>query len=243
MTPTFIVPDWPAPPRVRAFVTTRHGGVSGGECSSLNLALHVGDEVAAVTANRRRLAAALPGEPVWLSQVHGTAVVEADRACEGSIADASMTRVPNTVCAVMTADCLPVLLCDEAGSVVAAVHAGWRGLAAGVIEAALDAMACPGARVLAYLGPAIGAASFEVGDEVRAAFVASDPAAAVAFAFRSQGKWLADLYELARMRLSARGVSGVFGGGFDTFADSQRFFSYRRSPRSGRMASLIWLEP
>jgi polyphenol oxidase len=241
VTPVFLVPDWPAPARVRALVTTRLGGVSEGDCSSLNLALHVGDEVPAVIENRRRLAAVLPGEPVWLNQVHGTGVVEADRAPQGAVADASLTRIPNTVCAVMTADCLPILLCDDAASVVAAVHAGWRGLAAGVIEAALDAMACSPGRVLAYLGPAIGPASFEMGDEVRAAFVERNPEAAAAFAFHSQGKWLADLYRLARIRLSAKGVSAVFGGGFDTFSDTQRFFSYRRSPRAGRMASLIWL--
>jgi polyphenol oxidase len=242
VTPEFIVPEWPAPTRVRALVTTRQGGVSSGECSSLNLGLHVGDEIAAVIENRRRLSAALPGEPLWLNQVHGAGVVQADLAVQGAAADASLTRVPNTVCAVMTADCLPVLLCDETASVVAAVHAGWRGLAAGVIENTLDAMACPAARLLAYLGPAIGAASFEVGDEVRAAFVDRDPEAAAAFAARSPGKWLSDLYGLARMRLVAQGVSRIFGGGFDTFADPQRFFSYRRSPQSGRMASLIWLD-
>lgn len=243
MTPDFLRPDWPAPERVRALITTRHGGASVGECASLNLAQHVGDDPAAVAENRRRLAAWLPGEPLWLNQVHGTGIVEADRAPQGATADASMTRQPGTVCAVMTADCLPILLCDEAASVVAVAHAGWRGLAAGVIEAVLYAMACPAGQVLAYLGPAIGPASFEVGDDVRTVFLARDGHAASAFVPHGEGKWLADLYALARSRLSRLGVSRVFGGGFDTFADQERFFSYRRSPCSGRMASLLWLEP
>jgi polyphenol oxidase len=242
VTPDFLVPDWPAPARVHALVTTRHGGVSQGECSGLNLALHVGDDAAAVAENRRRLSALLPAEPVWLNQVHGVAIVEADRAPQGVTADASITRARGTICTVMTADCLPVLLCDDSASVVAAAHAGWRGLAAGVIESTLEAMACPADRVLAYLGPAIGPASFEVGADVRTVFVGRDPTAASAFAVRSEGKWLADIYQLARMRLLAKGVNQIFGGGFDTFLDSPRFFSHRRSPRAGRMASLIWLE-
>jgi YfiH family protein len=224
-------------------VTTRQGGVSQGERASLNLAEHVGDDASAVAENRKRLRRHLPSEPVWLSQVHGVAVADADRTTAGARADAAVARAPGTVCAVMTADCLPVMLCDCAASVVGAAHAGWRGLAAGVIEATVQAMACPAGDLLAYLGPAIGPDSFEVGDEVRDAFVVWDQSAEQAFVAKSAGKWLADLYELARLRLAAQGVTQVFGGGFDTFADTQRFFSYRRSARAGRLASLIWLAP
>lgn len=239
----WIVPDWPVPSRVRSLVTTRRGGVSQGERASLNLAEHVGDDASAVAENRKRLRRHLPSEPVWLSQVHGIAVANADRVATGASADAAVARAPGTVCAVMTADCLPVMLCDSAASVVGAAHAGWRGLAAGVIEATVQAMACPASDLLAYLGPAIGPDSFEVGDEVRDAFVTWQASAAQAFVAKSGGKWFADLYELARLRLAALGVTQVFGGGFDTYADTQRFFSYRRSTQTGRLASLIWLAP
>lgn len=238
-----IVPDWPAPSRVRCLVTTRLGGVSQGERASLNLAEHVGDDVSAVAENRKRLRHHLPSEPVWLSQVHGIAVADADQTRAGVCADAAVAREAGTVCAVTTADCLPVMLCDSGASVVGAAHAGWRGLAAGVIEATVQAMACPASDLLAYLGPAIGPDSFEVGDEVRDVFVAWDQGAEQAFVAKSAGKWLADLYELARLRLAAQGVTQVFGGGFDTYVDTQRFFSYRRSAQAGRLASLIWLAP
>jgi YfiH family protein len=239
----WIVPDWPAPSRVRSLVTTRRGGVSQGELASLNLAEHVGDDASAVAENRKRLRRHLPSEPVWLSQVHGVVVADADRIRAGAIADAAVARAAGTVCTIMTADCLPVMLCDSAASVVGAAHAGWRGLAAGVIEATVHAMACPAIDLLAYLGPAIGPDSFEVGDEVRDAFVTWQASAAQAFVAKSAGKWLADLYELARLRLAAQGVTQVFGGGFDTYVDTQRFFSYRRSAQAGRLASLIWLAP
>jgi len=239
----WIVPDWPAPRRVRALITTRHGGVSQGERASLNLAGHVGDDTSAVAENRKRLRRHLPSEPVWLNQVHGIAVADADRSAAGASADASVARAAGSVCAVMSADCLPVALCDAGASVVGAAHAGWRGLAGGVIEATVQAMACPAGELLAYLGPAIGSSSFEVGDEVRAAFVAWDESATQAFVAKAGGKWLADLYELARLRLAAQGVMQVFGGGFDTYADSRRFFSYRRSAQAGRQATLIWLDP
>lgn len=237
----WIRPDWPAPARVAALVTTRAGGASEGAYAGLNLGTHVGDDAQRVAENRRRLAALLPAEPVWLDQVHGVRVVRADQAAPGCSADAAYTESRGTVCAVLTADCLPVLLCDAAGSVVACAHAGWRGLCEGVIEASVAAMGRPGAQLLAYLGPAIGPASFEVGEEVRAAFVARDSSAALAFAPGRPGKWWCDLYALARQRLAHCGVGAVWGGGFDTFAEATRFYSYRRDGRTGRMAALVWL--
>lgn len=238
-----IVPAWPAPPTVRALITTRAGGVSTGPYASMNPADHVGDAPEAVAVNRRLLRSLLPEEPHWLKQVHGTAVAEADAPrARSPEADACVSRVPNQVCVVLTADCLPVLLCDDAGTVVGAAHAGWRGLHAGVIEAAVARMRVPGERLLAYLGPAIGPKAFEVGPEVRAAFMTVDTGAAAAFApGATPEKWLADIYLLARQRLARLGVSRVFGGGDCTFSDSARFFSYRRDGASGRMASLIWI--
>lgn len=238
----WIVPDWPAPASVRALVTTRTGGVSAGAYASLNLATHVGDDPAAVAENRRRLRAHLPAEPLWLSQVHGTNVARAEDAVEGVAADAAFTRRAGRVCAVLTADCLPVLLCNDAGTVVGAAHAGWRGLAGGVVEAAVRETNEPPARLLAWLGPAIGPQAFEVGAEVRAAFLAHSPEAAAAFAAMENGKWLADLYRLAEQRLHALGVSRVYGGGRCTFLEADCFYSYRREKTTGRMASLIWLE-
>ncbi len=237
-----IVPDWPAPASVRAFVTTRTGGVSAGPYASLNLATHVGDDPVAVTENRRRLRAHLPAEPLWLTQVHGVTVVRADDAVEGAEADAAFTRRAGAVCAVLTADCLPLLLCNDIGTVVAAAHAGWRGLAGGVIEAAVRATNEPPARLLVWLGPAIGPQAFEVDAEVRAAFLAHAPDAAAAFVEKENGKWLADLYRLAELRLNALGVSRVHGGGRCTFLEADSFYSYRREKATGRMASLIWLE-
>jgi hypothetical protein len=259
-----IVPDWPAPPNVRALVTTRAGGVSLPPWDSLNLGDHVGDDPAAVAENRGRLRPHLPAAPVWLRQVHGTACVDAARVDAGAEADAAFTRTPGAVCAVLTADCLPVLLCDAAGSAVAAAHAGWRGLAAGVIESAVAAMGLPGESLLAWLGPAIGPQHFEVGDEVRATFMAHDPAAAPAFVPGAPGKWFCDIYLLARQRLGALGVRRIAGadnapalagssllaqpdsldaGGrhFCTVRERERFYSYRRDGVTGRMASLIWL--
>lgn len=239
-----LVPDWPAPAKVRALVTTRIGGVSASPWDSLNLGDHVGDAPAAVAENRRRLRALLPAEPVWLRQVHGTLCIDAAQASAGAEADAALARAPGVVCAVLTADCLPVLLCDDAGSVVAAAHAGWRGLAAGVIEATVQAMGLPGERLVAWLGPAIGPENFEVGDEVRAAFVAHDPAAAQAFVpgrTDRPGKWYCDIYRLARQRLAALGVRRVTSADFCTVAERERFYSYRRDGVTGRMASLVWL--
>ena len=241
-----IVPDWPAPPNVRALLTTRQGGVSLAPYASLNLGDHVGDDRCAVAANRALLRESLAGggDPLWLEQVHGTRVIDA-AACSSEDrpvqADASFSRAPGVVCTVMTADCLPVLFCADDGSVVAAAHAGWRGLLAGVLEETIAALAVPASTVLAYLGPAIGPQAFEVGDEVRSAFVAADLAMAAAFVPARPGKWRADLYLLARLRLAAQGVVRVYGGDFCTYSDAERFYSYRRDGQTGRMASMIWL--
>lgn len=236
-------PDWPAPPAVRACTTTRRGGVSHGPWESLNLGDHVDDDPAAVAANRARLAAALglPNEPRWLSQVHGTRVRMPDDA--DVCADACIEDRPGQVCVVMTADCLPVLLCNRAGTRVAAAHAGWRGLLAGVLEHTLARFDGRPQDILAWLGPAIGPRAFEVGDEVRDAFVADDPRAAASFVAHGSGHWFADLYGLARLRLARSGVTAVSGGDHCTFSDPRRFFSYRRDGITGRMASLIWLQP
>jgi hypothetical protein len=239
--PGWIVPDWPAAKRVRSLVTTRAGGSSSGPFATLNLSLRVGDDPARVTRNRAVLRACLPGDPAWIRQVHGTTVVDPERATPETEADAAVTRRAGAVCAVMTADCLPVLLSDRAGSVVGIAHAGWRGLAAGVLEAAVRATAAPPADLIAYIGPGIGAGRYEVGDDVRRAFVATDPAAARAFAPIRDGKYLADLFALARARLAGAGVAAVYGGGFCTASD-ERFFSFRRDRTTGRMASLVWLE-
>ncbi|MEE4143337.1 MAG: peptidoglycan editing factor PgeF [Halieaceae bacterium] len=245
-----IRPDWPAPANVIALTTLRRGGESLPPFSSFNLAAHVGDDDAAVQANRVKLARLLPaGSRVqWLTQVHGTDVANAAAACEGVVADASWSRSPGCACAVLTADCLPVLFCSRAGDAVAAAHAGWRGLLGGVLEHTVLAMGLEPGQIMAWLGPAIGPAAFEVGPEVRAAFLGAAPprqqantdACFVASAARPD-HYLADLYALARLRLADLGLGGVFGGGFCTFSDDDRFFSYRRDGRTGRMASLILL--
>jgi hypothetical protein len=190
---------------------------------------------------RLRLRALLPAEPLWLRQVHGTDVVDAASASAGTAADASYTRGKNTICTVMVADCMPVLLADERGEVVSSAHAGWRGLCAGVIEAAVAAMGVPAPRVLAWLGPAIGPGDYEVGEEVRAAFVDRDARARAAFQATRPGHWRLDLYAVAKQRLAAQGVTRVFGGGFSTASDPARFFSYRRDKTSERMAAAIWI--
>ncbi len=242
MSDAWIVPDWPTPARVRALSTTRAGGVSAAPYASLNLGTHVGDDPACVAANRARVRSLLPAEPCWLNQVHGTAVVDAATAAGVPAADAAVSRTPGAVCVVMTADCLPVLLCDRAGTVVGAAHAGWRGLHGGVIEACVAAMRVAPSEIMAWLGPAIGPQAFEVGDEVRAAFVAADPGADAAFRPAGvPGKWLADIYLLARRRLAALGVTAIHGGEGCTVAEPARFFSFRRDGATGRMASLIWL--
>ncbi len=237
-----LIPDWPAPANVHALVTTRLGGVSQPPFNSLNLGTHVGDSPADVTENRRRLRSLLPAEPCWLNQVHGTDVVCADNRVETpQDADASFARQPGAVCVVMTADCLPVLLCDQAGTVVAAAHAGWRGLLNGVIESTVKSMGVPPSQLMAWLGPAIGPDAFEVGPEVYAAFVEQNFAADTAFEEIPDNKYLADIYKLARQRLAKLGVQQVYGGDFCTVVERERFFSYRRNGRTGRMASVVWI--
>ncbi len=240
----FLYPDWPAAAHVHAVCTTRTGGVSRAPYDSLNLGDHVGDAAAAVAENRMRLRNVLnlPNEPCWLQQVHGTDAVDAAAQTQSCQADAAYTDQRGVVCAVLTADCLPLLLCDRAGTRVAAVHAGWRGLAKGVIERTVEGFPVPGNELLVWLGPAIGPQAFEVGDEVRAEFTAHDAAAVAAFQPARAGHWYADLYILARQRLATRGVSAVYGGDCCTYTDATRFYSYRRDGRTGRMASLIWLE-
>ncbi|MHB1245217.1 MAG: peptidoglycan editing factor PgeF [Sulfuriferula sp.] len=242
MNPDWITPDWPAPARVKALVTTRTGGTSAAPYAGLNLGDHVGDDPANVAQNRTILRAALPSEPVWLQQVHGIRVLNADGDIASTEADASVTRRAERVCVVLTADCLPVLFCDVEGNVVAAAHAGWRGLLGGMLEATVAAIHVPGADVMAWLGPAIGAQAFEVGDEVRDAFIAEHPAASAAFVAHRSGKWLADIYALARMRLQRIGVTRIYGGDACTYTESARFYSYRRDGVTGRMVSLIWLQ-
>lgn len=242
----WIAADWPVPPGVRAGTTTRVGGVSAGRWASLNLGDRAGDDPAAVAENRRRLARdlALPAEPAWLQQVHGPGVVDAAACAPMPEADAAMAQEAGAVCAVLTADCLPVLLCDREGGAVAAAHAGWRGLAGGVLSTAVRAMGRPADELLAWLGPAIGPAAFEVGAEVRAAFVERNPDHATAFAPGAEaGKYLADIYAAARIELAALGVSAVHGGGRCTVSEPETFYSYRRDGVCGRMASLIWLQP
>ena len=241
--PGLLRPDWDLPLGVGALLTTRAGGQSVGPFASFNLGGHVGDDPLAVAANRARLRGFVPADPLWLSQVHGAAVANADVSEGVPEADAVLARSSRRVCAVLTADCLPALLCDDDASVVAAAHAGWRGLAAGVLENTVREMGVPPHRLRAWLGPAIGPAAFEVGDEVRAAFVAYDPEAATAFVARPvAGKWLADLFVLARRRLVAAGVTRVSGGGVCTVSAPQRFYSYRRDGVTGRFASMVWLE-
>lgn len=237
-----LIPDWPAPQHVKALQTTRLGGVSVAPYASLNLGSHVGDTPLAVAHNRMLLAPLLPSEPVWLEQVHGSNVVDAAHADCRPRADACISSRAGAVCVVMTADCLPLLLCNNAGTVVSAVHAGWRGLCDGVIENAVHAMRVPPSSLMAWLGPAIGQAAFEVGDEVRTAFIAQHADASAAFMPGVTGKWQADIYMLARQRLQALGVTRTYGGDLCTHSDRIRFYSHRRDGVSGRMGTFIWME-
>jgi polyphenol oxidase len=239
----WIVPQWPAPPSVRALITARAGGSSTGPYASFNLGWGTGDDPLAVRTNRARLSALLPQEPRWLKQVHGATVVAADPLTGPVAADASIARNPGTVCAVLVADCLPVLFTDREGTRVAAAHAGWRGLALGVLEntvAAMTADGLPPDEVLAYLGPAIGPAAFEVGEDVREAFRRRDAADLAAFTPLHQGKWHADLPGLARRALARAGVTRVYGEALCTVSDRERFFSYRRDGTTGRMGAFVW---
>lgn len=237
----WLIPDWPAPATVKSLITTRTGGVSVAPFDSFNLGDHVDDQPESVAANRLHLTSYLHVQPAWLRQVHGVTVVEADPAVVVD-ADASWTATPGIACTIMTADCLPALFCDRAGTRVAAAHAGWRGLASGVLEAAADSLQVEAGEIMVWLGPAIGQPSFEVGGEVFETFVSQHPQTAEAFIPSvNAGRFMADIYALARLRLAAHGVKAVYGGGLDTFNDP-RFYSYRRAPRTGRFASLIWLE-
>jgi YfiH family protein len=240
----YIIPDWPCAPRVKSAITTRHGGVSRGNYAGFNLADHVGDDPRAVGENRETLRTdlGLPQEPCWLQQVHGARIVNAASPPQDLESDGSFAMEPGVVCAVMTADCLPILLTDKQGTRVAALHAGWRGLAAGIIEQGVDALDTSPEHLLAYLGPAIGPEAFEVGTEVRETFCDHDPNAANAFRAADPGKWMADIYRLAHQRLNARGLKHVYGGGRCTFSEEEDFFSYRRDDTCGRMASLIWIQ-
>jgi len=240
----WIRPHWPAPPQVKAVLTTRFGGVSEAPYDTFNLATHVGDDRDAVVQNRLRLVErlALPSEPLWMTQVHGCAVADPAQDSSGCRADAAQTETPGRVCVVLTADCLPLLLCNRGGTRVATVHAGWRGLAAGVIEAAVACFSDPPETLVAWMGPAIGPSAFEVGRDVRDAFVRPDPGSASAF-LPAGKRWLADIYRLARRRLARLGIGFIAGGNYCTVTDPRRFFSYRRDAVTGRMATLIWIDP
>lgn len=239
----WLAPDWPVPASVRACTTTRRGGVSTGPCATLNLASHVGDREEHVVENRRRLRAALalPAEPLWLDQIHGTSVAHHARGTESAPADAAVAFERGRVCAVLTADCLPVVIVDHDATCIAVSHAGWRGLAAGVLEATIAALGVPGSQLLAWLGPAISQPEFEVGAEVRAAFHARTADFDACFAANARGRWQADLYGLARITLARAGVESVHGGGRCTVCEPGLFYSYRREGRTGRMATLAWL--
>jgi len=235
-----VFPDWPAPANVKAIQTTRRGGFGVAPYDSLNLGSHVQDNPVTVAQNRQLLSQYLPSEPVWLNQVHGVEVVDVAQCACVPDADAAFTHQKEVVCVTMTADCLPILLCDKQGTVVAAVHAGWRSLCDGVIEAAVEKMQVPPVDLMAWLGPAIGPQAFEVGDEVKAAFVAKDAQSGVTFTPKGD-KWLGDLYLIAKQRLANVGVHAVYGGKECTYSQPEKYFSFRRDGATGRMASLIWL--
>ena len=241
-----IIPNWPAPKNVYALQTTRDGGASHAPFNSLNFGSHVNDNPQHVAQNRQLLNQFLPNEPVWLNQIHGINVVDAaDTDCLPD-ADASYTSRKNVVCVTMTADCLPILLCDQAGTAVASIHAGWRSLCDGVIETTVKQMPVESNQLMAWLGPAIGPNAFEVGTEVRTQFIAKDAQAELAFKKhgenQEQDKWLADIYKIATQRLNNLGITQIYGGGECTYTDKEKFFSFRRDGQTGRMATLIWLE-
>ncbi|HEY0287045.1 MAG TPA: peptidoglycan editing factor PgeF [Pseudomonas sp.] len=237
----WLIPDWPAPVGIKSCVTTRAGGESGAPFDGFNLGDHVDDDPQAVASNRLALTSRLNIQPAWLRQVHGINVVEATPAQVMS-ADASWTTTPGAACTIMTADCLPVLFCNRSGTQVAAAHAGWRGLAAGVLEATTDSFSDKPSEIMVWLGPAIGPEAFEVGPEVREAFISTHSETSEAFVpSANDGRFMADIYQLARLRLAAYGVTAAYGGGLSTYND-ERFYSYRRSARTGRFASLVWIE-
>lgn len=243
MSRSWISADWPVNSRIVAGTTLREGGASSGTYRSFNLADHVGDDPAAVASNRRQLRdlCGFAAEPLWLSQVHGSVAVRNPAPGTLLTADAVYSNRPGDTCAVLTADCLPVLFASRDAEEIAAAHAGWRGLCAGILEATVAHFEAPGEQLLAWLGPAISRVAFEVGEEVRQAFLDVDPAAASCFEPNERGRWQADLYALARQRLDACGITAVYGGNFCTYGNSSRFFSYRRDGECGRMASFITL--
>ena len=242
--PGYLKAEWPAPAGVHALVTLRTGGYSTGAYAGFNLAMHTGDDPDTVRRNRELLQTyfQLPAEPVWLQQVHGNRLVEADPRAREAAADGSWSRTPGQVCAVMTADCLPVLVCNRDGTMVAAAHAGWRGLQAGIVTRTVRQLQADAADLMVWLGPAIGPQVFEVGADVVRAFSGTHQDNVKAFRQIDEHHWLCDMYALARIELANLGVASVFGGDYCTYSDEQRFYSYRRDNITGRMASLIWLE-
>lgn len=240
----FIIPDWPAPDNIRAFSSTRDGGFSQAPFDNLNLGDHVGDDSHLVTKNRLKLSQLIqtPEEPRWLKQVHGIHVLDSGDWQLGSEADAIFSQHVNHVCTIMTADCLPILLCNQQGDTVAAIHAGWRSLAAGIIEKTLARFHCKAETVIAWLGPAIGPSQFEVGHDVYDTFCQHSPSARQAFKASDSSHYLADIYQLATQRLNSHGVNAIYGGDLCTVSDEQQFFSYRRDGKTGRMATLIWIQ-
>ena len=242
----WIKPDWPAPDNVVCISTTRHGGFSQSKFSSFNLGMHVGDDAQQVGENRGVLISELqlPSEPCWLDQQHGKQIIKLTASNNRNVqADAAYTTAPGTVCVVLTADCLPVLFCNQQGSCVAVAHAGWRGLLNGVLEATLKALPVEAKQLICWLGPAIGPSKFEVGDELQQMFVTQDRRHHAAFQPGPEGRFLADIYQLARNILTGNGVEAIFGGNHCTYTEGQRFFSYRRDGITGRMATMIWLKP
>jgi purine-nucleoside/S-methyl-5'-thioadenosine phosphorylase / adenosine deaminase len=238
-----IIPNWPAPNNIKAVSTTRHSGFSLAPYAQLNLGSHVGDDPQLVDQNREYItqSANLPEEPRWLEQIHGTTIINSQHWQQDIKADAIFSLQVSHVCAVMTADCLPILLCNQQGNIVAAIHAGWRGLAAGIIEKIIQTFSCDPSEIMVWLGPAIGPTQFEVGPEVYDLFVANDPTSSEAFKIKDPQHYLADIYLLARQRLQKNNVHKVFGGDFCTVSEKERFFSYRRDGITGRMASMIWI--
>lgn len=238
-----IKPDWPAPSSIHALTTTRQSGVSRGVYAYFNVATHVSDEPEHVARNRELLREEnnLPGEPLWLQQTHSTIVIDAAEHFDGIEADACFTQQANTICTVMTADCLPVLICAHDGSEVAAVHAGWRGLAAGIIEKTIERMQSSPEDLLVWLGPAIGPKHFQVQQDVVSAFTQQNPDALNCFTQQSDTHWLADMVGLTQQRLAPLGIKHLYGGDLCTYTDAEKFYSHRRDGTTGRIASLIWL--
>lgn len=239
----YIFPDWPAPNNIACVTTTRAGGYSTNTYNSLNLGLHVEDHEADVNKNRSLIKddLQLPAEPIWLNQIHGTKVLNVSGECPKNVtADAAYTNEIGVVCAVLTADCLPVLFCDQAGENIAVAHAGWRGLLNGVLENTIHALPVENNKIMCWLGPAIGPNKFEVGEEVVKEFVEKDARHKNAFQVQSNLKYLADIYQLAENILGFTGVQEMYGGKYCTYTEEEKFYSYRRDGQTGRMATLIW---